>query len=70
MIPEIEAKRAEVKAKQDEHKMIKEFILEELNQQENLDNKKRQLSDLMKSHDDQKQKIKDEKIQQIDELRK
>jgi hypothetical protein len=32
MIPEILAKKAEVKAKRDEHKMIKEFILEELDQ--------------------------------------
>ena len=34
-------KKAEVKAKRDEFKMIKEFILEEPDQVENLENKKR-----------------------------
>jgi hypothetical protein len=44
--------------------------MEEQEQQANLDKKKRELSTLIKNHEDQKQKIKDEKIKRIDDLRK
>lgn len=44
--------------------------MEEQQHLDNMNRKKRQLAELIQNHEDQKQKIKDEKIQQIDELRK